>query len=151
MGAATQHCWVERQQVSDSARGDVNVGGAIAGALIGGVLGHQVGGGRGKDLATVGGAVAGGVIGANVGRNVSTTAERDVQRCETTPSGAPAYWDVDVQVPRAGPQHPDDRRARPHDRRKRQRRTQAIRDASRAATAKRPHRGRFVVLKPANY
>jgi uncharacterized protein YcfJ len=94
MGAATQHCWVERQQVSDSARGDVNVGGAIAGALIGGVLGHQVGGGRGKDLATVGGAVAGGVIGANVGRNVSTTAERDVQRCETTPSGAPAYWDV---------------------------------------------------------
>ena len=94
MGAATQHCWVDRQQVSNSARGEPNVGGAIAGALIGGVLGHQVGGGRGKDLATVGGAVAGGVIGANVGRNVSTTAERDVQRCETTPSGAPAYWDV---------------------------------------------------------
>ena len=50
MGAATEKCWVERQQVSEPARGDRNVGGAIAGALIGGVLGHQVGGGRGKDV-----------------------------------------------------------------------------------------------------
>ena len=44
MGAPTERCWVERQQVNDN-RGDRNVGGAIAGALIGGVLGHQVGGG----------------------------------------------------------------------------------------------------------
>ena len=94
MGPSTQHCWVERQQVSDSARGDHNVGGAVAGALLGGVLGHQVGGGSGKDLATVGGAVAGGVIGSNVGRHGATTTARDVQRCETTPSGTPAYWDV---------------------------------------------------------
>lgn len=97
MGAGTQHCWVERQQVSDSAGGDRNVGGAIAGALIGGILGHQVGGGSGKDLATVGGAVAGGVIGSNVGRSGSTTTGRDVQRCETTQSGAPAYWDVNYK------------------------------------------------------
>ena len=91
MGAPNQHCWVERQQVSD--RGDRNVGGAIAGALIGGVLGHQVGGGHGKDLATVGGAVAGGVIGSNVGRNGETSSQ-DVRRCENTTSGTPAYWDV---------------------------------------------------------
>ena len=71
MGAPTERCWVERQQVNDG--GDRNVGGAIAGALIGGVLGHQVGGGTGKDLATVGGAVAGGVIGSNVGRNGQTS------------------------------------------------------------------------------
>ena len=69
------------------------MGGAIAGALIGGVLGHQVGGGHGKDLATVGGAVAGGVIGSNVGRNGQTTSQ-DVRRCENTTSGTPAYWDV---------------------------------------------------------
>lgn len=94
MGSDTQRCWVERQQVSEPARGDRNVGGAIAGALIGGVLGHQVGGGSGKDLATVGGAVAGGVIGSNVGRNGSTTSARDIQRCETTQSVTPAYWDV---------------------------------------------------------
>ena len=91
MGAATERCWVEREQVGD--RGNANVGGAVAGALIGGVLGHQVGGGTGKDLATVGGAVAGGVIGSNVGRdnNYST---RDVRKCENTTSGTPAYWDV---------------------------------------------------------
>jgi uncharacterized protein YcfJ len=95
MGAANQHCWVERQQVSAPARGDANVGGAIAGALIGGILGHQVGGGSGKDAATVGGAVAGGVIGSNVGRNTSTNyGSQDVRRCETTTSGTPAYWDV---------------------------------------------------------
>jgi uncharacterized protein YcfJ len=95
MGSATQHCWVDRQQVSEPSHGDRNVGGAIAGALIGGVLGHQVGGGSGKDLATVGGAVAGGVIGSNVGRdNTTTYGTRDVRRCETATSGTPAYWDV---------------------------------------------------------
>jgi uncharacterized protein YcfJ len=90
MGAATEHCWVEREQVSD--RGDRNIPGAIAGALIGGVLGHQVGGGTGKDIATVGGAVAGGVIGSNVGRD--NYASRDVRHCDNAVSGTPAYWDV---------------------------------------------------------
>jgi uncharacterized protein YcfJ len=92
MGAPTQHCWVERQQVSQPSSGAPNVGGAIAGALIGGILGHQIGGGSGKDIATVGGAVAGGVIGSNVAYN--TTGSRDVQRCQNTVSGTPAYWDV---------------------------------------------------------
>jgi uncharacterized protein YcfJ len=95
MGQATERCWVERQQVSDASRSDRNVPGAIAGALIGGVLGHQVGGGTGKDIATVGGAVAGGVIGSNVGRSNSGSYDtRDVRRCENTTSGTPAYWDV---------------------------------------------------------
>jgi uncharacterized protein YcfJ len=95
MGAATERCWVERQQVSEPSRGDRNVPGAIVGAVIGGVLGHQVGGGTGKDLATVGGAVAGGVIGSNVGRDGGTSyGSRDVRHCENTVSGTPAYWDV---------------------------------------------------------
>jgi uncharacterized protein YcfJ len=94
MGPPSQHCWVERQQVSNNDRGDPNVGGAVLGALIGGVLGHQVGGGNGKKIATVGGAVAGGVIGSNVGRGESTVSSQDVQRCENTASGTPAYWDV---------------------------------------------------------
>ncbi|MHB1124809.1 MAG: beta/gamma crystallin-related protein [Ramlibacter sp.] len=94
MAAPTQRCWVERQQVAEPVRGDRNLGGAIAGALIGGVLGHQVGGGSGKDLATVGGAVAGGWVGSNVGRSDSVAGSRDVQRCEDTVSGTPAYWDV---------------------------------------------------------
>ncbi|MDT9000103.1 glycine zipper 2TM domain-containing protein [Paucibacter sp. APW11] len=37
--------------------------GAVGGAVIGGLLGNQIGGGTGKKLATVGGAVAGGYAG----------------------------------------------------------------------------------------
>jgi uncharacterized protein YcfJ len=94
MGAPTQHCWMERQQVSDSGGSNANVGGAIAGALIGGVLGHQVGGGSGKQLATAGGAVAGAVIGSKVGGDAQPAYGRDVQRCENNVNGTPAYWDV---------------------------------------------------------
>jgi uncharacterized protein YcfJ len=40
--------------------------GAVGGAVIGGLLGNQVGGGNGKKIATVGGAVAGGYAGNEV-------------------------------------------------------------------------------------
>lgn len=40
--------------------------GAVGGALLGGVLGHQVGGGTGKKIATVAGAAAGGFAGNQV-------------------------------------------------------------------------------------
>jgi uncharacterized protein YcfJ len=89
-----QRCWIEHQPGSQTSRGDPNMGGAVVGALIGGVLGHQVGSGRGNDVATVGGALAGGAIGAHVGREGSERGGRDVQRCENTSSGTPAYWDV---------------------------------------------------------
>lgn len=93
VGAPTQRCWVEREQVSN--QGNRNIPGAIAGALIGGILGHQIGGGRGQDLATAGGAVAGGVVGSNVGRSGGGSSYQDVQRCENVASNAgPAYWDV---------------------------------------------------------
>ncbi|MGN6729810.1 MAG: glycine zipper 2TM domain-containing protein [Rhodanobacteraceae bacterium] len=42
------------------------VAGTATGAVAGGLLGHQVGKGKGKTLATVGGAVAGGAIGHHV-------------------------------------------------------------------------------------
>lgn len=42
------------------------IAGTAIGAVAGGLLGHQVGGGKGKTLATVGGAVAGGVVGNKV-------------------------------------------------------------------------------------
>ena len=96
LGRPEQRCWVEREQVVQEQRGDVNVGAAIVGAVLGGVLGHQVGGGRGKDIATAGGAVAGAALGANVGRGSGPAAvTRDVQRCTDVPSQArPDYWDV---------------------------------------------------------
>lgn len=49
--------------------GEASGAGTALGALIGGVLGHQVGKGNGNDLATIGGAIAGGVIGNQVERN----------------------------------------------------------------------------------
>jgi uncharacterized protein YcfJ len=95
VGPPTQRCWVDRQQVSQPERSQPNMGNAIIGGLLGGVLGHQVGGGSGKDLATVGGVVAGAAIGSNMNRGDSGTSyAQDVRRCETTPSTTPAYWDV---------------------------------------------------------
>ncbi len=46
--------------------------GAVGGAVVGGLLGNQIGGGTGKKLATVGGAVAGGVAGNAVEKNSKT-------------------------------------------------------------------------------
>ena len=49
---------------SVSLDGDLQLGlGAVIGAVAGGVLGHQFGGGTGRDIATVLGAVGGGVAG----------------------------------------------------------------------------------------
>jgi uncharacterized protein YcfJ len=39
------------------------VGATVAGAVVGGALGNQLGGGSGKDILTAGGAVAGGLAG----------------------------------------------------------------------------------------
>ncbi len=96
LGQPEQRCWVEREQVAPEQRGELNVGAAIVGAVLGGVLGHQVGGGRGKDIATAGGAVAGGALGANLGRKGGEPAvTRDVRRCDTaTTPTRPDYWDV---------------------------------------------------------
>ena len=95
VGPPEQRCWIEKEQVAQE-QGKANVPGAIAGALIGGILGHQVGKGRGNDLATVGGAVAGAAVGANVGRGDGQAAStRDVKRCENVAGKIrPDLWDV---------------------------------------------------------
>jgi uncharacterized protein YcfJ len=98
VGAPEQRCWIEREQVSSSQTQDqANVPGAIVGSILGGILGHQVGGGRGKDLATAGGAIAGLLVGSKVGQdgNNQEAYTQNVQRCANTPSQSrPAYWDV---------------------------------------------------------
>ncbi len=70
-----------RRPVQDENR----IAGSVLGAVAGGVLGHQFGGGRGRDVATVAGALAGGyggnqVQGALQDRDTYTTSE---QRCKT--------------------------------------------------------------------
>jgi uncharacterized protein YcfJ len=96
VGPPNQRCWVERQQVAQpGGSNEPNIGGALVGGLVGGILGHQIGGGSGKDLATAGGAVAGAVIGSNVAnQNGGGVATRDVRRCENVTNAAPDYYDV---------------------------------------------------------
>jgi outer membrane lipoprotein SlyB len=52
-------------------KGEGSALGVLAGALAGGVLGHQVGGGRGKDVATAAGAVGGAFAGNAIEKNVN--------------------------------------------------------------------------------
>ena len=93
VGPPERRCWVERENVVQD--NPNRAGGAIAGALIGGILGHQIGGGSGRDLATAGGAVAGAVVGSNVAANGDRVTSENVERCRTVPSQArPEYWDV---------------------------------------------------------
>ncbi|MEH0876247.1 glycine zipper 2TM domain-containing protein [Pectobacterium cacticida] len=61
------------------------IAGSVLGAVAGGVLGHQFGGGRGKDIATVAGALAGGYTGNRVqsGMQENDTYTTQQQRCQT--------------------------------------------------------------------
>lgn len=93
-----RQCWIEREQVGGQYRDSgKNVPGAVAGAVIGGILGHQIGGGRGRDFATVAGVIAGAAVGGNVNRdtNGKRVYTQDVQRCSGQYGGnQPQYWDV---------------------------------------------------------
>jgi uncharacterized protein YcfJ len=68
----------------------------VAGALIGGILGHQLGSAGSRQLTTVGGAVAGAVIGSELATDRSSSgATQSVRRCSVSAgSGRPDYWDV---------------------------------------------------------
>ncbi len=96
MGPTEQRCWMEKQDVvNENPRRENNIPGALGGALLGGIIGHQIGGGTGRDIATVGGAVAGGVLGSRIGSDGRSVSTRDVQRCEKMPSRAGTdHWDV---------------------------------------------------------
>ena len=61
------------------------IAGTAIGALAGGLLGHQIGGGTGRTLATVGGAAAGGYAGNQVQKNMQEkdTVSRTETRCKT--------------------------------------------------------------------
>jgi len=59
-------------------KGDGGAVGIVGGAVVGGLLGNQIGDGKGKDIATVAGAVGGAVAGNEIQKRVDTT-----QRYET--------------------------------------------------------------------
>lgn len=69
---------IESTRVIDTP-GETSVVGVVGGAVVGGLLGNQIGSGRGKDLATVAGAVGGAVAGNQIEKQMKTS-----KRYETT-------------------------------------------------------------------
>jgi uncharacterized protein YcfJ len=82
-----KECWEETQYVESRPHiSDPAVGGrTLLGGIIGGVIGHQFGSGRGQDAATIAGAVIGSGVGYDAARRrqAATGEERVVQRCAT--------------------------------------------------------------------
>lgn len=81
-----QVCRDEQVAVPETYKDQHQIGGAVVGGLIGALAGHQIGGGKGKTLATVGGAAAGAFAGHEIQKkhqedNATTTEPRNV--CHT--------------------------------------------------------------------
>jgi uncharacterized protein YcfJ len=82
-----KECWQDTEYYTVRNRPRGITGKTILGAIVGGVIGHQVGGGRGNEIATV----AGSLIGASVANDAavrnagysSREYSRPVTRCET--------------------------------------------------------------------
>lgn len=66
------HCGTVQEVMHVKRKGEGGAAGIVGGAVVGGLLGNQVGGGSGKALATVGGAVAGGYVGNEVQKKVTS-------------------------------------------------------------------------------
>ena len=79
--------WINEDSYRGGANQDRHYGGAIVGGLAGGILGHQVGGGSGKDAATALGVVIGAITGDQLAnrdqREQYENSQREVQRCRT--------------------------------------------------------------------
>jgi uncharacterized protein YcfJ len=82
-----KECWQDTEYYTVRNRPRGITGKTILGAIVGGVIGHQVGGGRGNEIATV----AGSLIGASMANDAairnagysSREYSRPVTRCET--------------------------------------------------------------------
>jgi surface antigen len=67
--------------------------GVLIGAIAGGILGHQVGGGSGQVLATMAGTVAGAMIGGSIGKQMDDTDRRNTAATlENVRTGVPSSW-----------------------------------------------------------
>jgi len=64
------HCSVVDSVTTVTRKGKASGVGAVGGAVLGGVVGHQLGGGTGKTVLTAGGAVAGGLAGNEIEKNM---------------------------------------------------------------------------------
>jgi surface antigen len=67
--------------------------GVLIGAIAGGILGHQVGGGSGQVLATMFGTVAGAMIGGSIGRSMDETDQmKAAMALENVQTGVQTSW-----------------------------------------------------------
>jgi outer membrane lipoprotein SlyB len=71
-------CGVIESVQAIETRGQDSGMGAAGGAVVGGLLGHQVGGGRGKEAMTVVGVLGGALAGNQIEKNVKSTTSYDV-------------------------------------------------------------------------
>jgi len=65
------HCGTVQAVKQEKRKGEGGAAGIVGGAVVGGLLGNQIGGGTGKTLATAGGAVAGGMVGNEVQKRMT--------------------------------------------------------------------------------
>jgi uncharacterized protein YcfJ len=81
-----KNCWQESVSHQTPTSDPNQVTGTVIGAVAGGILGHQVGGGRGKTVATVAGAAAGGYAGNKIQEQMQAgdTYRTRETRCATT-------------------------------------------------------------------
>jgi outer membrane lipoprotein SlyB len=104
--------WV--QQVRVETRKKASGLGTVGGAVLGGLLGKQVGGGDGKKLATVGGAVAGGLAGNEVEKTATASTVWDVLLVDQTGGMRHVTLTADPQVqPGDAVRHKDGQLLRP--------------------------------------
>lgn len=75
-----QECRDEQVAVPETYKDKHQIGGAVVGGLVGALAGHQIGGGKGKDIATLGGAAAGAFAGHEIQKNHQ---EKNATREET--------------------------------------------------------------------
>lgn len=76
---ACNYCGMVEEVNETSTRAAGSGVGAAGGAVVGGLLGRQVGDGRGRDLATIAGAIGGAVVGNQVEGKVKATKQYDVK------------------------------------------------------------------------
>jgi len=82
-----KECWDDVEHYSVRNREPGQAGKTLFGAIIGGVIGHQIGSGRGNDAATIAGSLIGAAVGSESGRNRGPSSRseysRPVRRCST--------------------------------------------------------------------
>ena len=117
-----EECWNDRvrtyedRKVTRTDTGAPIGPGTVLGAIVGGVAGHQVGSGRGNDVATAAGAVIGGLVGNQVDRSNGAVrpggdtvtqvervpVDRNVERCRVVQETRDAVVGYEVRYQYAG-------------------------------------------------